>query len=290
VGPSTLFWKEGDFLYFKVRNPAEESLQVSWELELLPGTLHVLAAGASECEAFPPLLESAERDAAAVAEAVKAQEGRLFTRVEATCLVGMCCSRDAIYRELHKLKQAAPGDVCLVLLSGHGVLDDNKAFLFAPSDYDKNVPGLKGISQYDLVRELCEVKCPALVFLDTCHSGAATMRVQLPETHPGIQIFASTMADDDSKAGERWANHGALVLALLEALGNRKMVSPGKGGPAHDGAGADTGLITWDDLGAYLAARLKRVTDGRQALQEISGKGPKYSGLYIASMLAPARR
>jgi uncharacterized caspase-like protein len=104
----------------------------------------------------------------------------------------------------------------------------------------------------------------AILFLDICHANAAVAGVvkrgpvdmnsivnEFAKTENGVVTFASSQGRETSEESAAWS-HGAFTKALIEGLGEGK---------------ADllrNGTITVSELDAFIAERVKNLTDGRQ--------------------------
>jgi uncharacterized caspase-like protein len=99
-----------------------------------------------------------------------------------------------------------------------------------------------------------------LVLLDACHAGAvAADGSELPVdagllraalSVPNVTVLTSSSGTETSREDAAWG-HGAFTQALLEALGSAADTN-------HDG------LVSVDELMAYLAQRVPALTGGAQ--------------------------
>jgi len=159
-----------------------------------------------------------------------------------------------------------PDDVLLVFMSGHGIVDDiTQQYYFCSydltkSDFDRRV--YSGCISWQDFRHVSGIPCRKLVILDTCHSGAVQppRSQQLKAAVRAFQdsmIFTVTASAGHERAQERseWG-HGAFTKSLLEALSGAADAPRGKFAP--------DGVITLDELTAYVTKNVADLTDGRQ--------------------------
>jgi uncharacterized caspase-like protein len=178
-------------------------------------------------------------------------------------------------------------DVGIVFLAGHGVTDARLAYWYLPADASPDRLRATAVSQDDIRAALQALAGKALLFLDTCHAGragsgisggpfdanAAPTGVKVASADPalvargtvdvnsvaselaaaenGIVVFASSTGRELSFERQEWG-HGAFTLALVEGI------AQGKADLLH------AGTVTLAELDAYLADRVKTLTDGHQ--------------------------
>jgi hypothetical protein len=289
------FRPRGNSCRFEIDNPSDADRNVYLRAETLPRALYVLAVGISDYDRLPSLPRP-RNDPPALADAFAAQKALgLFSAVHVRQVVSAASSpsrdrhpetsREAVYEGLGWLhREAQACDMAVIVLSGHGDRDDSGHYLFAPSNYEPDNKGKHGVPGVELLREMSNLKCPTLLVLDTCHSGAVASGA-LPHPPRAMLILASTLASEESRASDEWDGHGPLVLALLEALGNRRLVEPKKGTAVFAAEDLRDGLVTWANLRAYAGQRMSellRRSDGRQAFQDIPGPDTRYGEFPIA--------
>jgi hypothetical protein len=260
---------------------AKLTLRMSWQ----PNPegvihLHVLAVGVSRyAKPFEHGdLQFADADADALTRAFLAQRGPLFDEVRASApLVNEQATRDGILTALEGLKKQVVEDrsalkLVVVVFSGHGAVAANKFFLFLPHDYGQN-PASRGVTWRDLEIPLAQMNCPAVVVLDTCHSGQAAYEVASAGSKGSIQddeveeavrgfagqrsglfVLAAALPRERAYEDKAW-KHGALTLALLEALTGRSPYEPEKKivcGPSP--------VVTLGDVQNYVSRRVAELT------------------------------
>jgi hypothetical protein len=208
-------------------------------------------------------LEYADDDAVDLDRLLKAQEGRIFSKVETRLLTNEQATKDNILDGLTWLDQhTEKGDYALLLMSGHGVTDLRQKFYFLPIDANVAPEKLRttAVTESEIKDVLSSIRGNVVFFVDACRSGAsldgltradATSLVNgLSRDDAGIVMFASSSADQDSLESPQWKN-GAFTEALLAGLA-------GRADYVRDGA-VDTA-----ELQLFLPRDVKTLTDGRQ--------------------------
>ena len=152
-----------------------------------------------------------------------------------------------------------------MFLAGHGVTDAKNRYHFLTADADRDAPADTALDALTLRERTRALAGKALVFLDTCHAGAAMARGatdintvvnDLSSTENGVVTFASSTGRQVSQEDDAWGN-GAFTKALIEGL-----PASGRKGRA-DLFGK--GTISTAQLNAWLAERVKELTRGSQS-------------------------
>jgi len=108
--------------------------------------LHVVAVGISRYRDAAWNLELADDDAIGVRDHFRASHRAAgFARIHESVLVDERATRDAILGL--DLSRARPDDMIVILLAGHGLIDDDGEFQFAPTDMDFERPAARGVSR-----------------------------------------------------------------------------------------------------------------------------------------------
>ena len=203
---------------------------------------------------------------AASPTAMLKQEGGLYAKVEVRTLVDRDATRANVLDALDWLdQQVTSRDIGMVMMAGHGVTDEKGRYWFLPVDASPNRLGATAVSQDDIRRDMSAVAGKAIVFLDTCHAnrevttrgfGPASVDVaslvnDFAKTENGLITFAATQGAELRQESAAW-RHGAFSLALIEGIGE------GKADVLHKGE------ITVSGLDAYIAERVKTLTEGHQ--------------------------
>jgi hypothetical protein len=230
-------------------------------------SLYLLAIGVGEVYsgglrklAFPA------KDARDLVKVFKAQEGRLFRRVDERMLLEEQATPQNVRKGLDWLRRSATqSDVAVLFLAGHGVLDARTGgYYFAPPEWDVSNPDSTMISGALIQQTLRSIPGKVLVFLDTCHAGALTSELavrgeadvsrfvqELITAGSGRVVFTAAGAGASSLEKKEWSN-GAFTKAVVEGLG-------GRADPLR------SGRITVSMLDVYVSDRVKELTGGQQA-------------------------
>jgi streptogramin lyase len=128
----------------------------------------VVATG-SYSDATLALLRAPGRDASGLAEVLRDDEIGGFS-VE----TALDAPADVLRRRVARFcAQGAPGDLALVYLSCHGVLDDRGRLYYATTDTDRALLSATAIPAAWLNEQLEDCRCRRqILMLDCCHSGA----------------------------------------------------------------------------------------------------------------------
>lgn len=157
--------------------------------------LYVVTLGVSDYADDGLDLQYAAKDARDVAEAFKKHSPY---RVHALTLTDAEVKAVGLAKVQGFLSSATPNDCVVLYVAGHGMLDEQLEYYYAPHDFDAERVSETGISMEAL--RGCLLGSPArkrLLLLDTCHSGAvgeadmeklAMNGVELP---PGVRAIAN---------------------------------------------------------------------------------------------------
>lgn len=226
-------------------------------------TLWVLAIGVSRYREAGLSLRFAAADARAVAAAFARQrDGPLYREVKTAVLVDDEVTRGAILRALDEfLGSAAPIDVGVIYLAGHGVHDETLgAYYFLPAAASEAKPQIEGLDMDEFNRQLRMLHRNLrrlVVIVDTCHAGGMAggaqdarlgqdLAARLPPAD-GLYVLAAAKAGEQSR---EMAGHGAFTQALLD----------GVQGAAADG----DGLVRVLGLASYAARAVPQLTGQQQ--------------------------
>jgi hypothetical protein len=233
--------------------------------DILPN-LWILAIGVNRYDdPAIPNLGYAVADAREIVRTFKAQEGRLYRRVESLLIAdgeATAPTRDNIIDNLGFLKQAGQRDVVMLFIAGHGVNDDGGNFFFLPSDAGFNADGSirqsRAIPNRD-IRSVLDVAGQKLVFIDACHSeGTSGRKTRAVENNnlvgelmdPGTVIFTSSRGRELSQESAEYG-HGVFTWAIIRGMG-------GEADLMRDG------VVTMKELDAYVSETVPRLTRGLQ--------------------------
>jgi WD40 repeat protein len=222
--------------------------------------LRVLAVGVTGYQRLRRL-PLATKDAQDFLAVCRAQDGKLFSRVEPRLLPDSEATQGAINASLDWLTQK-PCDYSVVFLAGHGVPDPQGNYYFAPPQFDPARPRETGVLGSTLRSALDHLPGIRILVIDTCHAAVAAdggswgtdaysqLLSGASATESGLVILAACRPNQSSLEDPRWGN-GAFTQALVEALG-------GKADFNHDGK------VTLAEMGAWVSNRVSEMTGGRQ--------------------------
>ena len=229
--------------------------------------LYIVTIGVSDYVDPDMRLGYADDDARGFGEAMRAQAGGLYSEVKVLPpLIDRAVTRASVISALRWLrKQVTERDIGMVLIAGHGATDDGQNYWFLPSDATRDNLDANGVSQDDLLREMRQVAGKTILFLDTCHSNQAVaggtgrrgltdidgVINEFSKAENGLVVFSSSRGRETSQESAAWG-HGAFTKALIEGLGD------GRADLQHNGA------ITLSELDAFVAERVKDLTNGDQ--------------------------
>jgi hypothetical protein len=248
-------------------------------------TLHVLSVGVSKYDNQNFNLDFADDDAIALASAFERLQGSPFEKVKCQCLIDKEATKENITIALAELElDAKKGDLVIVTIAGHGLCDMDNDFFFLPHDFNDQKPiTLTGLPWNDFQKYLKRLKCAAVVFMDTCHSGRITERGarsamaqeefrravtgaldDFANVSSGIVMIAAAASEESARESGTW-KHGAMSLAVLEVLAGTHIctTSTETSLPFRDNPDQ---IVSLDELNTYVAHRVKELVHGRQSV------------------------
>lgn len=190
------------------------------------------------------------------------------------------------------LRLAQPEDLVLITMAVHGLPEIGGSDLyFLMHDTDASRPEDRGISQYDIFKQIQRSKVRKIVmFLDACHAGAfgsAESKVArrsadaaeinrllttMGQSQDGIAVMSSSSAAEQAQEGKQFCGgHGAFTCGLLNGL---------KGGADFD----RNGMVQIRELFDYTYREVKASTRG---VQHPAIEGRYDNGLPLATTLIP---
>jgi hypothetical protein len=229
--------------------------------------LHVIAIGPSH-----PDLKYTSQDAKDFAAAFQKQQGKLFNQVFIKELTTpQMTTQQEIIKAMVDLEnkfrndEILPNDVVIVFISSHGIIGTGDRYKIIPSGFDP-VYGDRFTIDYkdDILASLENVKCKKMVFIDACHSGAASakgsfkdqrrseMIFRLNAQSPGLSSIASCQSSEMSYEDESWGN-GAFTEAILEAFQNETVQD--SDGTTYK-ASSDDDFLTLGELYRFVRRRV----------------------------------
>lgn len=208
-------------------------------------------------------------------------------------LVNDQATRGGILQALSEvLRLAQPEDLVLITMALHGLPEIGGSDLyFLMHDTDASRPEDRGISQYDIFKQIQRSKARKIVmFLDACHAGAFAsgeskvarrsadaaeinrLLMAMGQSQDGIAVMSSSSAAEQSQEGKQFCGgHGAFTCALLNGL---------KGGADFD----RNGLVQIRELFDYTYREVKTSTRG---IQHPAIEGRYDNGLPLATAPIP---
>ncbi len=240
-------------------DPSRVTIDVETEQTLQP-SLFVFTVGMDKYSPAFPDLQFASVDALKFAEALRLQEGKLFTRVYTTSLVNKEATRENILKAIERFPKMTPNDMLVFFFSGHGVRarnakGDTKYFYASAGTTPENILQ-RGLSWDDFTAQLSKVNVGRiLLFLDACHSGdisngASNEKVAASIARQMGIVFASSSGSEYSFENSEWG-HGAFTKAILDAFS-------GGGDYTKDDK------VDWSELQLFVISKVRELTKGSQ--------------------------
>ncbi|MFM7671819.1 MAG: caspase family protein [Bacteroidota bacterium] len=174
-----------------VNEKGQESIEQEYELVYLPAIqkntrVFYAGVGVSQYADTNFNLRYAAKDVKDISEKLDDYVGVL----ESISLTNEQASKENILQLHEWLKQAGTDDIVILSLSGHGMIDSSKGFVFAPHDMNFEDPRKKGVSMEELESILDDIPAQKrLLLLDACHSGEAWSEpVQTSRLPMGVSV------------------------------------------------------------------------------------------------------
>lgn len=229
--------------------------------------LFVLSIGVGEHKKPGLTLRYPAEDAREVATLFREQRGGMYSDVEVHVLTDGEARKERILDELEWLaRQTAAQDLAILFLAGHGLTDPlSGQYYYLPSDADPDAVWRSMLPASELRTALRAIAGRALVFIDTCHAGAAfaednkrggsanprELASALSQPERGIVVIAAA-SQRQAAVEKKELRHGAFTAALLDGL-------------TRDALADRAGRVTVAALELYLDRRVRRLTGGVQA-------------------------
>ena len=214
------------------------------------GRLFVLAVGIDHFAAPSLSLNYAVADAETFVRVVQRSAERLFSTVEVTQLTDQQATRAGILDAFDRLAaRIRPNDTFLFYVASHGVRSqDDGRFLLVPQDVADisswQALGRAAIDETSLIAALSRIRArDALLFLDTCYSGAVTADALANVGHETGRYLLAASSSLQEALDSYDNRNGVFVYALREGL---------QGRAPH---GADD-IISALALGEYVSGRV----------------------------------
>ncbi len=239
-------------------NPDE--VKVSYAGAQKQAVLHLVVVGINSYKNASMDLNYARPDAQALSDFFAAAPGKLFKEVKTRRLFDSGATKAAILAELSALRSAAPQDVVLIYLAGHGD-SAGAGWYFLPHElvYPEREDAVRaqGLSSAEILEAIKQIGAQkVLLMLDACKSGEALRAFasrgvedrkalsQLARAS-GVHVVAASTKDQFATEVKE-LGHGVFTYTLLEGLGGK--------------AAGEGGTVTVRKLLAYVEERLPELT------------------------------
>lgn len=210
-------------------------------------------------ENIKPRLQWAHRDAEEVARLLCRQRdttspSSYFKDVKAMVISNDDATRANILKGLRWMNSqvTSKDDVRVLLISGHGVIDNNEYFFFTKDQVSGEDPELNSLPWNTFWRSLHAARSRALFLVDTCRAGAAVPKGVLVNEQwadeEGVVFLGSSPSNKES-VEDTVFQHGVFTKFVLDALS----------GNADDAERKDR-KIDFDELKYWVRRRVNEAT------------------------------
>ncbi|GHT86311.1 hypothetical protein FACS1894137_11690 [Spirochaetia bacterium] len=244
--------------------------QAALEANILPN-LWILSIGINRYnDARLSNLNYAVNDAREIIDVFKAQEGKLYRKVNSLLIAdgaAIAPTTENIIDNFGYLKNAAQGDVVMLFIAGHGINDEGRNFYFMPSDAVFSPDGTfrpsRAISS-EQIKAVLKVRGQKLVFIDACHSegftgtkarGVENNRLVNDLKDQSTVIFTASQGDEVSLEDPKF-RHGLFTYAIIQGM-------KGAADMAIGDFGKD-GKVSMKELDAYVSEMVPSLSKGFQ--------------------------
>ncbi|MCK5714556.1 MAG: OmpA family protein [Nitrosomonadaceae bacterium] len=231
--------------------------------------LWFFGVGVSTYEKTQQNLEFAHKDATKLGALLKAQEGKLFQKVNVLTMVNSEATEKNVRINMQRfLKKASSQDVIVIFLAGHGVQDNEQNLYFMTHDgtLDEPYTGMD-LSKFESYLKSRPINQKVILMMDICHAGSMGLNgsrrgaitaedaiKQLSEG-TGTIVFASSTGKESSLEDVSYGGgHGAFTAALIEGLT----------GDADKKSGDQNNYVGILELMSYVSRRVPEITNGDQ--------------------------
>jgi hypothetical protein len=197
------------------------------------GRLFVLAIGIDHFAAASLTLNYAVADANTFVHTVERAGEHLFSKVEVTLLTDQQATRAGILDAFDRLgAQIRPNDTFLFYIASHGVRSqDDGRFLLIPEDISDLTSwatvARAAIDETTLIAALSRIRArDALLFLDTCYSGAVTADALANVGHETGRYLLAASSSVQEALDSYDDRNGVFVYAVREGLQGRAAHGP----------------------------------------------------------------
>ncbi len=217
------------------------------------GRLFVLAIGIDHFAAPSLTLNFAVADAKTFVGTIRRAGEHLFSSIDVTELIDQQATKAGILDAFDRLAtRIRPNDTFLFYVASHGVRSDGGGrFLLIPQDVADVTSwqslGSEAIDETTLIGALSRIRArDALLFLDTCYSGAVTADALANVGHETGRYLLAASSSLQEALDSYDSRNGVFVYAVREGL---------QGRAAH---GSDD-VISALSLGEYVSARVSQL-------------------------------
>jgi hypothetical protein len=201
-----------------------------------PHTLRLLSVGIDRYARSDLHLQFATADARSIVDTIRSRQPSDISNVSVQTLFDGAATSAAINQALTQLQAAAPDDIVVIYLAGHGTVAQGQWY-FLPA------VSLDAVQQYGLSVDKLQsylTRVGALrvaIIIDACYSGSAVESISRSIAHRSLWAVGHTLGVDVLAAAEKDneapefpdLGHGAMTYTLLQGLN----------GAAADGASVD---------------------------------------------------
>ena len=219
-----------------------------------------------------PALKFAHRDARSFAQFLRSPKGGGFEAARVKVLINKEATTVNVRSALFTfLQQARKNDLVIVYFAGHGAPEpgrpDNLYLLTYDADPDDFASTAFPMWDMETALKRYIVADRVVVIADACHSGGVgtgeglrsagggnlinAYMAKLHETKPGRAIITASEANELSREGREWGEHGDFTYYLLEGL---------RGQADSD----KNGVVSIVEAFSYVQSRVRRATHSGQ--------------------------
>lgn len=258
----------------KAVNTSTFQVYCDYKVDEYRPVLHLLTVGVGKYEMDDiQTLNYPAKDAKAI-DSVFVNQKSLYREIKKYHLTDSAATKEAIESLIEEVRKSVrEDDVIVAFFSGHGDqthYDSSEEIRFMPFNFDHGKKAITGISVDYVSHTIANMPCNSLIIFDACHSGrifsnglvakssgarkAVKVKVKRRLNKNKNQSVVLTASAEEAFEHPDW-KHGALTIAILEALGNE----------------IDTRFMPDYSEGIYTSSRNgKRLIMTPQLLQEIT--------------------
>jgi hypothetical protein len=219
-----------------------------------------------------PPLQFAHRDAIAFMDFLQSPQGGGFASSNTKLLVNEQATTRNIRSALFTfLKQAGKDDLVFIYFAGHGAPEAGRPDNLYLLSYDTDIDDMASTAfpMWDMETALKRYITAerVVVFADACHSAGVggeagfrsvgntnlinTYLSNLQKTKPGRATITASEANELSREGKEWGDHGVFTYYLLKALKGEADLN-------------DNGIVTITEAFNYVNNKVRRSTNSQQ--------------------------